>query len=112
MPLCFALLLCACTRLGSHASVPTPHRLGPALFSFQNRMGAFAFSSWVFLAAFYREAVRRMALEARLSEMERSGALRCAVLCCAVTCNAGAHIGGMCELLACADAAPCDRLHG
>lgn len=35
-------------------------------------MGAFAFSAWVFLAAFYREAVRRMALEARLSEMERS----------------------------------------
>ena len=51
-------------------------------------MGAFAFSAWVFLAAFYREAVRRMALEARLSEMERSGAPHCAGLCCDMLCCA------------------------
>ncbi|PSC72645.1 expressed protein isoform B [Micractinium conductrix] len=35
-------------------------------------LSAFAFSSWVFLAAFYREAVRRLELEARLSDLERS----------------------------------------
>lgn len=35
-------------------------------------MTAFAFTAWVFLAAFYREAVRRLDLEARLSDMERS----------------------------------------
>ena len=51
-------------------------------------MGAFAFSAWVFLAAFYREAVRRMALEARLSEMERSGAPRSVGLCCDMLCCA------------------------
>ncbi|EFN58593.1 expressed protein [Chlorella variabilis] len=35
-------------------------------------MTAFAFCAWVFLAALYREASRRLDLEARLSEMERS----------------------------------------
>ncbi|KAL4457558.1 hypothetical protein ABPG75_012423 [Micractinium tetrahymenae] len=36
-------------------------------------LSAFAFSAWAFLAAFYREAVRRLEAEARLQElMERS----------------------------------------
>jgi hypothetical protein len=39
-------------------------------------MCAFAFSAWVFLAALYREAARRLDLEARLADMERSGGWR------------------------------------